>query len=495
MLIFVIHFTFMSTYKIIPSDIIYSITDKQDILVSDKVKDINATENILGNSIKRLSTPILTTELFGIIFPIKFSQRHGGIALSLYKIFNMIFKENTFALWHALLKMLALLFFFLGLKFHFSERKALLCTFLLCIDPMFLSSYFVFISEVFNLTSMCIVFYIISSKNRRPLWIIMLGLLIGLNLSIRLNFLWMIVWMFPLVSKGDLKERKFMTLLLGGLLTGLIPFFYGLDILQLLGEASYVMQSWSPLYLITYFLKLLLSPLAYNEYYLSEYSLIWKCFELVLGLSMIVIVFNRGVRNKKYLLGILISLLTVYLCTRAGENYFLYLTYLIVPWYFFTFQQKINVKLLVTILILRFIVFVGFYYKTGVQEIFDYDLTRTTWNNAFEFKGKKIVNLSGSDLGKAQFLGYDLEIFNLNRYFFEYEGMTINLSLNMFDQDGVLVIPKRDIWGSWFKNQGPFDYEKFEKMARRDGIEIIEYKYVSNKKNFGYYIIDYRLKK
>ncbi|EQC46871.1 dolichyl-phosphate-mannose-protein mannosyltransferase [Bacteriovorax sp. Seq25_V] len=493
----------MSVHKIIPADIIYGINDQQDILVSDKAKGINEKTYLTKNIVSRNSTPILTFKIVGKEFPIKFSARHGGLGLSLYKILNYVFNENTFAIWHALFKSLAALLFFFALRNFIGQRKSSIATMMLVIDPMFLTSYFVFITELINLTSMMILFYIFSRKqeiNSRGLFLV--GALIGFNLYLRLNFLWMIVWVIPIFyTKESLRQtltkKRVSLFFIGGFLGGAL-FLYRLDISRLLAEVSLVMQSWDPTHLIFYFVRLLMSPTAYNQYFLEVGSALTVPIETILCMFVLLLVFgkvNFSEMNKKILLGIFLSLLTVYFCTRAGENYFLYLSFLIIPIYFFVFTNKIRIKPLVIILFLRFLVFSSAYYGSGVLAIFDYKTNEQVWNKAAAFSGKKIVNLSDSDHGKGNYLGHNLEIYNLNRYFYEYDNMTINLALALFGQDGVLILPERDIWGAWYQNQGIFDYQKFEEMARRDGIEIIEYDHVKKKEGTGYYIINYKFKK
>lgn len=502
---------------IVNSDILESILDKDFEIISQKEPLLYKSESVgkIGsfNLIeKKNSTPklsLIINEKHRI--PIKFQERHGGLPIYLYKILNMVIpKSIAHGVWHTFWRILEIYLFYIFCVLFFKDPKwSLYTTLLYSLNASHLFTNFVFISEPMNSCGVLLIaFLLLRNRSKDFRWAMIIT---GFNFFIRLNFLWIAFLFIPLFF------NKYKKRVLEGLFfvaIGAIPLFLTLDFGDLLFESGLVSQSYDISFLLKSLYRVILDPLSYLTFFMNVDHTSLSNSYLVIGLLSFLLVITTALYLKfvniknvviNLLLGLLLSLLTLYICVRAGMNYDLYTPY-VIPFIFLIFSKMLqelckfkDIRILVMsftlVLLFQTTEVVIAYSKLGPAQIFDYQLQKEVTDTLIFRNSRKVLALSERTLGKMEFLSDEnIDVKYIYPIFGDYKVHSVAEALMAHGEGGTLVVDQFDVWSNWYVALGQFDISKFYRNAGKYGIIVKDVKVVRKNMN-EVYIIDYEISK
>lgn len=423
---------------------------------------------IKGNNFFEYSnlSPVTRLNIGDEVMPLMFQNRHGGATVYLYKLFSYILPPALLhPTWVAVWNGINIALFSKLLKqFNFTAKAIIITLACLIVDPLVVHSYSFFISEQLTIAAILVCIILLKSKDENVKWA---GLVAGLGLYIRVNFIWFLPILFPFYKK--LLSKKFIFYFLVGIIPQIIFMNYSLvssELMQARGESS--LQG--AFYWV-------LSALIFKQEYLGYFAFSdgegFPILALILFCAISLIVFlDKNKRLSLYLLAYCaLSAVIIDILVSNKNNYPLY--FFFVPWcLWFLFGQsfhrikaKLKNYLVVIVICLQFVYssLVLTHYK---QNGFSSRHNLKVYTKVAEFlkseNVKKLYLLNHTSRGIFEYLTQEEIIgISLDHLIKQYKLRNIGELLTYSEiNSGVLLVVTDDYWSSWYQYFSNYSFKK-----------------------------------
>lgn len=430
--------------------------------------------------------------------PILLSQRHSGVSLWPFIMLNKITKYS-FVIWHYIL---TLIFVMLLSKYIEVKRKSFSWKDLVFfISPLVIFQYPSFVSELFLPILFIFALIVMETNTIKEEWkFYIYGLVIGIGLLIRPNFLWFLPVLLIFHFGHYIREWK---KIFPSIMIPNIPYLLVINWKEFFNETSSAVSEiyWKVVIVevlsIVSFDKNFLSS-AFDEKYFEE--IIKQIFTIELSITsyfLFMILLYKLAKSSEvriYFAAILAFVLLLVITHRHNSSYSSYL-YGLIPivilmWKSILDSYETNHKLKNLILILLFLN-LGLGFKLTLS---NEPVTRHSYNMTKKVieeigKDKKIYTLGVTDVGKFEYLSRDT-IYPIHLYeMIRKKRFKTYIDILDFTKDGTLIFPERDGWSFWPMSFGSFNLDTFLENAKKADF-MVNYKIVEHR-NRKYYIIRY----
>tara|TARA_R110002072_G_scaffold534_2_gene3529 strand:+ start:68399 stop:69931 length:1533 start_codon:yes stop_codon:yes gene_type:complete len=426
-------------------------------------------------------------------FPLLLSERHTAVSLWPYLLFQKIFPNGVlFVFWHFIISLAALIYFYKWADFP----KHSITSWLPVVSPLVIWHYGIFVTEV--LMSLLLFFTLYKMKNNKNPYFI--GLLLGLGLLIRPNYL----WCFPifLIYEYNFITKKWIKLL-PGIFASLLCYFLLIDTGQFVKEVSLYRNKILFEPLIAEILSLFtFDPLSIHHMVKVDFDVYYRninFLKMSLASLPIFIIFSYSIlkfkNTRTHLYAIFSFIVLLLLSIQAEQGYSNYLFPLSFFATLFWSQAEGSLNKYAKFILMACIgINIGLSYNEvltkGPVHQHSYSLVKKVLDKLDS--EKKVYTLGVADIGKYEYLSENkVYPIHLNRLILNKTILDFKTVLDL-TKKGTLVIPKSDSWSAWPKLLGDVE----DKLINNREI-LKEYKLsiesVIEKKNM-VYIINYEKK-
>lgn len=410
--------------------------------------------------------------------PLLLSQRHSAVSFWPYIILNKLSK-NTFVIWHYLMTVifLSLMLIYLG---NHSNHLANVAIF----SPLLIFQYPFFISELF-LPIIVMASLIMSLDSERKIfsW----GILHGLGLLVRPNFLWTMPFIYLVkLKKENIEVKKIIKYGIGGVI-GISLYLCFIDWNEFFSEVGQFQLGLQPIALVNEVLAFIIfDPFSVSHIFSNDYLKDFLSEEFMIRLNplsyFLLFVFFFGlILNKqlvKYLLGIILFLILLVMSLKTEMSYTNYL-YGILPIIIIYWVKLLRILKDRNTFIFRMTIYsmiINFslsYYASLFHSPVSWHSKSLTEKMIEEVSNDRVVYTLGiSDVGKYEYLSNGKVKL---RHLFELVGKNqINSFYDVLEMtgEGTLILLDEDEWSLWPKKIGHFSKNEFVQRAKRNRFDV-----------------------